>query len=260
MTSPWKLLCGSVTGTSHERRGEPCQDYALGRLLGGDDSPILVVACSDGAGSASHADLGSRVACLTFLRTAAAALEGGLALSEVNEHVVRRWHEQTRARLSLEACFRNLDLRDFACTLLTTIAGPGQTILSQIGDGAIVFRDGDGYQAAFWPQSGEYANSTYFLTGPDHVERLAFRSLGHGVDELALFTDGLQPLALHYASRCVHGPFFDPMFESLRNAPQPEELEDPLRQFLASGPVNDRTDDDKTLILATRRPPAHDRP
>ena len=47
---------------------------------------------------------------------------------------------------------------------------------------------------------------------------------------------------------------YDPMFASLRQAASPEELEGPLRQFLDSRPVNDRTDDDKTLMLATHRP------
>jgi hypothetical protein len=82
---------------------------------------------------------------------------------------------------------------------------------------------------------------------------LGFRSLEQRVDELALFTDGLQPLALHYASRTVHAPFFVPMFDSLRRSTDIDGLESPLKQFLKSKPVIDRTDDDKTLMLATRR-------
>jgi hypothetical protein len=162
--------------------------------------------------------------------------------------------------LSLEACLRGLDLGDFASTLLTAIVGREATVFSQIGDGAIVFNDGSGYQTAVWPQSGEYVNTTYFLTGADWTERLGFRSVSGVVEELALLTDGLQPLALHYASRSVHAPFFDPMLAALRQAPCPEGLEGPLRLFLASPSVNDRTDDDKTLMLATRRPAPDDSP
>jgi hypothetical protein len=195
---------------------------------------------------------------LAFLRAASAPLENGLRVPEITDRHVLHWHEQTRGRLSLEACLCNLDLRDFACTLLTAIVGHDGAVFSQIGDGVIVVRDGDRYHTAFWPQAGEYANTTYFLSGTGFEERLAFRSLGHGVDELALLTDGLQPLALHYASRSVHAPFFDPMFQSLRKALHPEELEGPLRQFLHSKPVNDRIDDDKTLVLATRRSPDDD--
>ncbi|MGL4552961.1 MAG: PP2C family serine/threonine-protein phosphatase, partial [Gemmataceae bacterium] len=63
--------------------------------------------------------------------------------------------------------------------------------------------------------------------------------------------DGLQGLALHYATRTAHGPFFAPLFRALRGA-DPEELGDPMRAFLESPRVNGRTDDDKTLILAAR--------
>ena len=258
MTTPWKLLAGSAAGTSHERRGEPCQDYAHALLVEGGAAPALVVACADGAGSASQAGLGARLACLTFVRLASAALRDGLPITAIDSGHVLGWHERIRGQLSLEACLRNLDVRDFACTLLTAVVGDGAAVFSQIGDGAIVYREAGAWKTAFWPQAGEYANTTFFLTGEDFAEKLAFLALGQQVEELALFTDGLQPIALHYASRTVHAPFFDPMFETLRGCPAVEQLEGPFRQFLSSKPVNDRTDDDKSLVLATRRAPSDD--
>jgi hypothetical protein len=257
---PWKLLYASAIGTSHQRRGERCQDYAHGRVLIESQSPALVIACADGAGSASHAEVGARLACLGFLQAASVSLERGLAVAEITDRHVLDWHEQIRRRLSLEACLCNIDLRDFASTLLTAIVSQDCAVFSQIGDGVIVVGDADDYQTVFWPQSGEYANTTFFLTGPDFEEQLAFRSLRHGVDQLALLTDGLQSLALHYASRSVHAPFFEPMFQSLRMAMHAEELEGPLQQFLNSKAVNDLTDDDKTLVLATMRSPTNVNP
>jgi hypothetical protein len=158
-----------------------------------------------------------------------------------------------RGLLALEACLRNLDVREFACTLLTAIVAPRHAAFAQVGDGAIVVWRENAYQTVFWPQTGEYANTTYFLTNPDYEDRLEFRILEEEVEELALFTDGLQMLALHYQSRTVHGPFFAPMFQALHRAANAEELDGPLVRFLTSRAVNDRTDDDKTLILATRR-------
>jgi hypothetical protein len=153
----------------------------------------------------------------------------------------------------MEACIRNIELREFACTLLAAIVGNQGAVFSQLGDGAIIYRDGERYQTAFWPQNGEFANSTFFLTGQDFERNLMCRSVAGDFDEFAVFTDGLQPLALHYASRSVHGPFFEPMFAALRSEPTPETLESPLRIFLNSESINERTDDDKTLVLATRR-------
>jgi hypothetical protein len=71
--------------------------------------------------------------------------------------------------------------------------------------------------------------------------------------DLALLTDGLQMLALNYSEGRVHDPFFRPMFNLLRDSETGETLEQPLIVFLDSKRVNDRTDDDKTLFLATRR-------
>jgi hypothetical protein len=59
----WKLLFQSVQGTAHERAGQPCQDSCLARLRRSGQGPVLILACADGAGSASHADLGARLAC-----------------------------------------------------------------------------------------------------------------------------------------------------------------------------------------------------
>ena len=61
-------------------------------------------------------------------------------------------------------------------------------------------------------------------------------------------------LALSKATGKVHGPFFKPMFENLRRAPNGDILRDSLSAFLNSSRVNERTDDDKTILLATRRP------
>ena len=73
--------------------------------------------------------------------------------------------------------------------------------------------------------------------------------------ECALLTDGLQLLALNFAKRSAHTAFFAPFFTTLRAAPEPTDLVVDLRAFLDSSSVNSRTDDDKTLLLATRTEP-----
>jgi hypothetical protein len=250
MVSPWKVICGSVAGSSHERCGEPCQDYSHTCTI--DRSSGLVLACSDGAGTARYADRGAKIACLGFIHAARAALDDGLQPSDITAHDVLKWHDEIRRRLSLEACLVGAELSDFACTLLAAIADDCGGLFCQIGDGAIVTRQGADYETVIWPQTGEYVNTTFFLTGKDFQDHLVTRRLEEGIHEIALFTDGLQPLALHYASRSVHAAFFEPMFATLRATSNPEQLESPLRDFLKSRPVVDRTDDDKTLILATR--------
>jgi hypothetical protein len=59
-------------------------------------------------------------------------------------------------------------------------------------------------------------------------------------------------VALDFRAQQPHGPFFAPMFAALRKEAEPERLTEPLRAFLDSPALAERTDDDKTLILATR--------
>ncbi len=252
---PWKLLCESVPGVSHENTGLPCQDYSLGELAPSSGEAVLVLVCADGAGSAAHADLGAQIAAQAMVREVRKALDGGVRVSDIDGQMMTAWLRHVRELLSVEAELKSTSSRDLACTLLTAVVGERSAVFSQIGDGAIILCEGDGYRTVFWPQSGEYLNTTNFLTDEDFERRLEVYSHPEPVDELALLTDGLQMLALRYAEKMVHAPFFRPMFQALRAADSSAELQAPFHDFLTSPQVNRRTDDDKTLILATRRKP-----
>jgi hypothetical protein len=250
----WKLLFQSVRGTAHERGGQPCQDSCLVRLRSPRDAPVLVLACADGAGSAALADVGARSACEGVVRLVLADLAEGLPLAAIDRDTALSWHLRLRGELDAVAERRGATPADLACTLLLAVVGTDAAVFSQIGDGVIVTLDGDEYRPVFWPQSGEYANTTHFVTGPNLAECLLFAQRPGGVEELALMSDGLQMLALRFAERAAHGPFFRPMFERLRASAPGENLAAALRRFLSSPAVCARSDDDKTLILATRVP------
>ena len=82
---PWALLGQSVTGTSHRSREIPCQDaYRLRRF--GPAEERLVVAVADGAGSASHSDLGAVRACEEFVQRVE-ALGHALRIGSVERHL-----------------------------------------------------------------------------------------------------------------------------------------------------------------------------
>lgn len=257
MNLDWKWVTGSARGTSHAQRGEPCQDYAHALVVTSGPLPVLLTACADGAGSASRAAEGARSSCLSIVHQAAEFIRSGGRICELTRDVVVSWYDLARRNLGLLSCLDNVPLREYACTLLLAAADESGAAWAQLGDGAIVILESDGYRPVFWPQSGEYANTTSFLTGEDCPRKMLFSATAKPPEEIALFTDGLQPLALHYATKSAHAPFFRPLFEALASVSDPDELRASLLAFLDSPDVNQRTEDDKTLILATRRSPSH---
>jgi hypothetical protein len=222
------------------------------------EETVLLVACADGAGSSDHSDIGSRLAGEQITSQIVTELESGLKVGDIDQPRFLQWYREVRNCLESEALLNNFSLREFACTLLTAVVGETHAALAQIGDGAILFAEGEGYQVATWPQSGEYVNTTFFVTDESLDEQVEFHSREGRLDELAMFTDGIEMLALVFSEKKAHTPFFSPMFAVLRETPTTDELSQALRDFLASDRVNERTDDDKTLVLATRR--QHDGP
>jgi protein phosphatase 2C-like protein len=156
-----------------------------------------------------------------------------------------------------EANRQGSEARNYASTFLAVILTPEGGGALQIGDGVIVLSDdGDGWSWMFWPQHGEYANTTYFLTDVNAIDRVEIEVFRGIIKDVALMSDGLEPLALHYASKTVHDPFFTGLFQPLINAAGSSEigqLSVHLEKFLASDQVRSRTDDDVSLIIATRR-------
>ena len=158
---------------------------------------------------------------------------------------------------------------DDAVAVLT----PTWSAFAQVGDGAIVTPDGTGEWAwLFWPQRGEYANSTSFLTDPTALDSLQVDAMPGGQAEVALFTDGLQHLLLDYEQQQVHSPFFEQMLVPVRaSAPAGEDPALSAGSWTTWAPHRSpaRADDDLTLLLGhpaeqpaacARRPPVPGRP
>jgi hypothetical protein len=244
----WATLGESVAGTSHRSRNVPCQDAFRVRVLDSAGESLLV-AVADGAGTASHSDIGASLACDAIVRASEAADDESIFTSEG----MIALFEAARQSLLREAERLTIQPRELACTALLGIVGPACGTFAQLGDGAIVVGAGEDYRAVFWPEPVEYANATDFLTDERFKDRVHFVTIAEPVDEIAVFTDGLQRLALDYSTRTPFRPFFRGLFDELRAAKDVEVLVEPFRNFLESDRVNQRTDDDKTLVLAVRQ-------
>jgi hypothetical protein len=253
----WRYVAASVIGTSHEKAGGSCQDanecqiYALPR-----GEKVLAAAVADGAGSAVCGGEGAAKTCHALLGLINEHLYSGNAIEQITKDVVNSWVTTIQILLEEEAKAMSRERRDFACTILGLIVGDSCAACLQVGDGVMVLADSEehSYGHVFWPDRGEYANTTHFVTEDDAIKHLQFESVKRRIVEAALLTDGLQTIALNYQQQTAHEPFFKGLFAPLRTAEEgrSRELSQSLAAFLSSPRVNEKTDDDKTLVLASR--------
>jgi Protein phosphatase 2C len=242
----------SVPGTSHAKAKTPCQDAHAGTATRPHGESFLVLACADGAGSAARSEEGAAAATSAFVRAACVYLETGAA---VTRESILECFRIARAAIEARAVKLEIPSRELACTLLGAVVGEEHAWFAQIGDGLIVVGEEGGkeqkYLPVFWPRVGDYLNDSDFLTGDRFEAQVQFAERSAPA-ELSLSTDGLQLLMANLSARTIHQGFFTPIFAQLRQAEEADELLAPLRDFLSSDKVNQRTDDDKTLLLAMR--------
>lgn len=247
----WRSISASVVGTSHTTSGTDCQDSCIALSASTDDQPDYLFICvADGAGSSSHGGNGAELA----IESSAKFINSKLASSEINLDTQLSIDCVTAVRDSIHSASESLGLtmRDFACTYLGVLVVKSGTLVMQIGDGGIVVDFGTGLQVPIIPMSGEYANMTNFITDENAFDVLESKLYPDVPNKVAVFTDGIQRLALNMASNEAHEPFFSHFFDILAAATveQEDQLETALVNFLSSDSVNERTDDDKTLALA----------
>ena len=245
--SIWRCVSASVMGTSHVTQKLPCQDAHAVLIL---DSGVLIVAVADGAGSAKRSQEGSRCAVDTSTEYLAKRLQDAKPQTADDCEALLE-DALSNARKALQSLAPGEQFGDVAATLLLTIITDHWLSTIQVGDGAVVCRLVSGALRVL-SQLGqsEYINETTFLTSSDYLKHLHRASLpSNEVSGLAMLSDGIGLLALRYSDNTAHEPFFLTMFDF---AEKPDSTRTELEEFLQSARVCERTDDDKTLVLAVR--------
>ena len=249
----WQVVGASVQGTSHADAGSSCQDAHLWRVLPGGE---LILVIADGAGSAAHAAEGAQEA----VRTACEALAAGLwclppRAGEAGwRELMAGAYRQAHDRLACLARKERRTQREYATTLTCALVTGPWLITAQLGDGFVVAETAEGelFLAAH-PQRGEYANEAYFLTMDNALAAVEVNVRQQEVNALAASTDGLLRLALRLPGSEPHTPFFRPLLAFAAEAGSDRAAEKKLLHFLDSKQICARTDDDKTLVVASRR-------
>ena len=256
----WGVAFASVIGTSHIKANKSCQDVCICEVIKDkNENSVLSAIASDGAGSSLYSDTGAKIICDTMMEEIKGFIIRGHLVQEISKEIVKVWLECFLMKIDLFAEQKDTYQREFACTLLGAVIGTDYSIFFQIGDGAIIISpqyEDEEYNLVFWPSRGEYANTTYFATDSNCWEEfLMFDIRNQTINEVAIITDGIQNIALHNASKTVFRPFFYPLFTYLKTSSNEciNRINIELINFLGSEKINKLIDDDKTLLLATRR-------
>lgn len=242
----WAWAAASQIGTSHIRNGSDCQDAH--RCFEKDG--VLVAIVSDGAGSASEGRRGAVTVCRTMAGLLSASLDRGMPSDDDLHGMI----DDTRDAIAHIARTRGLVPRDFAATLVAVIAGEDETVALHIGDGGAAGSTNGEWSTLTWPESGDFAGTTFFVTD-DMGARLRIKRFPTRCEALGVLSDGLERLALDFMSEKPFAPFFAGVMRPLARVDEngrSSEISEKLKAFLGSETVNSRTDDDKTLIVARR--------
>lgn len=245
-----------MTGTSHLAVGAECQDSHVCTVVRNDsNAEALVVVVSDGAGSAKYGQRGAILTTQTINDIVTEFLKQGLPSTSIDKELVCSWLDNVRDRIATEANSAGFEMRDFAATMLIGIIESDFAVFAQMGDGAIVVSQSHGaWSPVFWPQHGDYANQTYFVTDDFAYQNLMFSSAGGSIREVAAFTDGLERVLLNFSDQTAPAAAFDRMLTPLRNSEafgHQEGLSKALAAYLISPSVTSKADDDLTLVICT---------
>lgn len=254
MRNEWSYTYASAIGTSHQKRGEGCQDQsrvACRRINRNGDQRFLFAAVADGAGTAKFAAEGARLVVSVLRKEIHRSLAKSNAI--LTEDSLRTAVLMTANHIEEHARLSGHKGRDYASTLICTVLLPDQAWHLQVGDGAAVFGYGEQRFVNFWPAKGEYGNETFFITDENVLEQLYVQEI-EIPDEVTIFTDGLESIALALKDKEVYGPFYDSFYRVLsqRKPGFQKDLAKSLKLWMQTDLVTSRTDDDKSLILIRR--------
>lgn len=244
----------SETGTSHLKVGQKKQDWARCTHIEAPIGTVSFSIISDGAGSASFGGEGASLICYSITQKIREYFQTSLSMP--NDDEIWSWIDYTRDLISQCAQKRNIPRREFSATLVGLLVINMHVVTFHIGDGGIVARkENEEWISLSWPETGEYASTTYFLID-DPFPKLKILRYKNEFNAFSLFSDGIENLALDYKNNKPHPPFFNGLLNPLDqiiNSKNIKELSNALADFLNGEKINERTDDDKSLIIISTK-------
>lgn len=275
----WTVIGASVQGNGHISSEMPCQDHSAYEYLG---KGWGIAISSDGAGSAKHSDVGSRITVartMHYLKTIIES-EGWIKKNIMPSEV--RWTKLAMQGLKLVhndiqkfAASKGIEASTLNATIIAVIHSPLGLLVAHVGDGRAGYRDFDGqWHSMIIPHKGEEANQTIFI--PSNFWDIPFyemsgvmvpeaRVINKPVFAFTLMSDGCENASWlcnqfnrdsskFYDPNLPHKAFFDPLCKTLLQPKTREKSEkdkaNDWYQFIKDGNQKfNNESDDKTMIL-----------
>ena len=185
----FKLAGAAVQGLSHVKSGVPCQDKYYIKVMG---KHCALAALADGAGSAKCSQDGAAYVVQNILPIIKDSFNKNLENEPVLATTIVSNLQEGLNRLALEL---ECTLNDLACTLLfvfTVIRKKSvHYFAGHLGDGVIAAFNGKNSYVLSHPARGEFANTTYFITGQNASSHLRiYNGIIPGNAGFMLMSDG----------------------------------------------------------------------
>ena len=255
-TTRWRVARSSQQGTKNLKRNMNCQDSNFAVTMPHNSEDTLIAAVADGLGSAPLSGIGARKAAHTAVcKTACSIWEHrGQVKPQHLENILYKAMIEARTAIEQAAEEMQVQINDLATTILLAVHIKGTLATAHIGDGAAIIYSEDQYVTFSKPTRGEYVNQTYALTSRRALQRchIDIAVPKEPIRNIALTTDGMLDLTISNRTFEPHPGFFDNIFNWLRSHEGKPHWNNELNQMLQSERINQRTDDDKTLVIATR--------
>lgn len=277
--SKWISAWASVIGSSHIAEELPCQDNCRVEYFWGTE--FVVAALSDGAGSCSHSDIGSKVLIDGAIErlTSLIKLRGWDVEPKLTKEIWRlesqNIFKELRDVLLQKADELAVDFKSLSATLMTVISNGDFIACANIGDGRGAYRDNDSkWHPIIVPTKGEEANQTLFVTSDlwiqdneaffcsyfQETEVTAFTILSDGCERASFeILKYDEESSMYFDPNKPYEPFFEPNLNTLirlnNMGKAQDEVNELWRSFLQNGNAKLIAEtDDKSMVLSVKIP------
>lgn len=181
----WKMAGTAVQGRRHIKANIPCQDKYF--LLSTEN--ISCISLADGAGSCKYSEKGAEISTQIICK---------YLLNHFNSvwiddtyKVKKNIIHSIRTSLGKEASKQKANIDDYSSTLLFAAVMDNRFVCGHLGDGLLAMLKEGTLIIISPPESGEFANETYFTTSNNYQQKFKIiKGEIREIDGFVLMSDG----------------------------------------------------------------------